>query len=253
MVQHPDGFILEAGMPQPKGTRVEARVIPVELEFRDFGECPICLSPNAVSREHVPPRAVGGSALTMTCEPCNNKFGSRFEARLQSWYENSYNKVRLFGGDTVGRRHAGDFLVRETPDGEFVLLQTGRADPAIDQILRSGQFTMECLVPNMTAVRIAAVKAAYLAACLMLGMVPRTARAAAVRAELIAARDHPRDYELGPALNSIALARTTVEPQPGKIALLEMPLPDGSINYAIGFNHVFAVDWPLDRITLERR
>ncbi|MFF2299667.1 hypothetical protein [Arthrobacter sp. NPDC058127] len=103
---------------------------------------------------------------------------------------------------------------------------------------------------NEKAFRLAALKTGYVAACLIVKEVPRTEHAAAVRAELMAARDRDRgeDYELSALAQSIQVSRTAANPVPGEIALVEMTEADGSTCFAVSFNRVFAVDWPLDPI-----
>ncbi len=49
--------------------------------------CPICLQGNPSREEHVPQAPLGGSVMTMTCEPCNSLLGSRVETELQDWFD----------------------------------------------------------------------------------------------------------------------------------------------------------------------
>jgi hypothetical protein len=110
-----DGSVLEAQMPTPQGVKVSGRLLPVDVEYFDCGECPICLVPSPSSREHVPPHSIGGNVRTLTCERSNNEFGSRFEPHLQAWYERSLGRVPISGGDVPGRRNGGEYLYRVTP------------------------------------------------------------------------------------------------------------------------------------------
>jgi hypothetical protein len=105
---------------------------------------------------------------------------------------------------------------------------------------------------NEKAFRLAALKTGYVAACLIMKAVPRTERAAAIRAELMAARDRDRneDYELSSLAQSIRVSRTAVDPVPGEIVLALMTDAEGSTSFAVSFNRVFAVDWPLDPIMI---
>jgi hypothetical protein len=249
-----DGTVFEAGMPTPEGVEATGRLLPVNVEYLDFGECPICLEPNPSSREHVPPHSIGGNVKMLTCERCNNEFGSRFEPHLQGWYEHSLGRVRIAGGDVPGRRKGGEYIIRVTPEGQPVLFQVGQSDPNFDRMIQSGKIEFTIPVFNDKAFRLAALKSAYLAACLMLKEVPRTERAEAIRAELMAARDRPRDdaFDLTPLAQSIHVSRTAADPEPGEIALVHMTHGDGAATYAIGFNRVFAVDWPLDPFNLVR-
>lgn len=245
-----DGSVLETRMPTPQGIKVSGGLLPVDVEYFNFGECPICLVPSPLSREHVPPHSIGGNVWTLTCERCNNEFGSRFEPHLQTWYERSLGRVLISGGDVPGRRNGGEYLYRETPTGEFVLFQTGRSDPNFDRMIQSGKIEVTFPAFNEKAFRLAALKTGYVAACLIMKEVPRTERATAIRAELMAARDRDRgeDYELSALAQSIQVCRTAADPVPGEIALVEMTAADGSRFFAVSFNRVFAVDWPLDPI-----
>lgn len=249
-LQMDDGSVLETRMPTPQGVKVSGGVLPVNFEYFNFGECPICLVPSPSSREHVPPHSIGGNVRTLTCERCNNEFGSRFEPHLQTWYERSLGRVRISGGDVPGRRNNGEYLYRETLTGELVLFQTGRSDLNFDRMIQGGRIEITFPEFNEKAFRLAAIKTGYLAACVIMKEVPRTERAAAIRAELMAARDRDRgeDYELSDLARSIQVSRTAADPVPGEIALVEMTEPDGSTFFAVSFNRVFAIDWPLDPI-----
>ncbi len=248
-----DGFLLEARMPRPVGNEITFRALPVLFEFIDLGICPICLTPDPTSREHVPPHSIGGNALILTCEQCNNEFGSKYEPHLQRWYEGSIGKVTLSGADVTGRRFAGEYLVRENPTGGFILFQQGKSDPAVDRILQAGApFEMTYSEADTARMHIAAVKSAYLAACVAMRAVPRTPRADVLRAELLALRDLPRSHrlQLSPLMESIRVARSAAEPAPGDIMLMTGPGADNSTTrFVISFSRVFAVDWPLDPIT----
>lgn len=238
-------------MPRPVGTERKFQALPVAFEFVDFGVCPICLAPEPRSREHVPPHSVGGSVVTMSCETCNNEFGSKYEPHLRNWYENTIGKVRLSGKSVPGRRSVGEYLLRENASGGFVLFQHGKHDPAVSQILGEQGFEMSYEVVDTTRSHISAVKTAYLASCVALRAIPQTPRADALRAELLAARDMPRDQraELGDVARSIKVARSAHKPNPGEIVLMAAADEQPESAMVISFNRVFAVDWPLDPIT----
>lgn len=248
-----DGTILEARMPRPTGDATTFRALPVVLEFIDLGICPICLTPRPTSREHVPPHSIGGNTLVLTCERCNNEFGSKFEPHLQGWYEGSIGKVKLSGVDVTGKRFAGEYLVRENPAGGFVLFQQGKRDPEVDRILQAGaSFEMTYPEADTARMHVAAVKSAYLAACVALRAVPNSLRGEALRAELLAMRDLPRSHrlELSPLMESIRVARSAAEPSPGEVVLMAgLTADERSVRFVISFNMVFAVDWPLEPIT----
>ncbi len=248
------GGEIRARRPTPTGERVDARILQVPFEYFEFEECPICLSPVPDSREHVPPSSMGGHVLTLTCLRCNNEFGNRFESHLRTWYEGSTGRVRLSGTTVEGRRNAGEFLLRETESGEPMLMQNGRADPAIQELLEGGVVEMHLIEPDASAIHIGAVKNAYLAACVLMKEIPRTERVDAIRAELVAARDSQRGtrLELSPLLKSIRVARAAADPLPGAIELVAMRGDRERLAFAISFSRVFAVDWPLNPIDIGR-
>lgn len=248
-----DGSVLEARLPQPVGDKSTFRALPVVFEFVDFGICPICLSPGPTSREHVPPHSIGGNVLVLTCELCNNEFGSKYEPHLQGWYEGSIGKVKISGADVSGSRFAGEYLVRESPAGEVIYFQHGRYDPEVDRILQAGgSFEITYPEADIARMRVAAIKSAYLAACAAMGAIPTSPRAEELRAELFALRDVSRSQrlQLSPLMKSIQIARTAAEPVPGEIVLMVgAGAEKTSARYVISFNRVFAVDWPLEPIT----
>lgn len=248
-----DGSTLEARMLRPVGDETTFRAVPVAFEFIDLGVCAICLDPAPASREHVPPHSIGGHALLMTCELCNNEFGSKYEPHLRGWYEGSIGKVKLSGADVNGKRFAGEYLVRENPAGGFILFQQGKRDPEADRILQAGSsFEMTYPQADMARTHVAAVKNAYLAACAAMRAVPGSPRADALRAELIAMRDLPRTQRLrlSPLMESIRVARSSAEPAPGEIVLMVgLATDESNARFVIGFNRVFAVDWPLEPLS----
>lgn len=66
--------------------------------------CPICLTSDANSREHVPPMSLGGGPLVMTCQRCNNEAGSRLEPDLLDWYEHALSKTSFASESILGQR-----------------------------------------------------------------------------------------------------------------------------------------------------
>lgn len=248
-----DGSTIEARMPTPSGEARSAYPLPFDFCFTEFDECPICLDALPTSREHVPPHSIGGAVLTLTCERCNNEFGSKFEPHLRGWYDGSIGQVRMSGGDVQGNRVAGEYLLRESSSGEFVLFQQGESDPAVETILRSGTFSLSYPEVDLNRVHVAMVKSAYLAACIVVGEVPRLPRSQAIREELVLLRDIPRHDRLvlSETMRSIRYARSAAEPVTAQIRLMAMPTGTTLMKYVISFNQVFAVDWPLDPIAVE--
>ena len=152
-----------------------------------FDSCPICGSP-ATDDEHVPPASMGGQIMTRTCGPCNHRLGSHVEADLADWYDNALTLPRFGSSGVQGDRKSGRILWRTTPAGEFVLLMNGRYDPAITDMLKSGQVDLAGLLPDGNRYHLALLKHAYLAACMKFGVLQGDA-ADQVRRDLIAARD----------------------------------------------------------------
>jgi hypothetical protein len=182
-----DGRVLDiASQPMASGGPVEVTVIE-EIQGRLFHSCPICWDP-ATDDEHVPPASLGGKIMTRTCGPCNHRLGSHVEADLADWYENALTLPRFGSSGIRGDRKSGRILWRTTPAGEFVLLMNGRYDPAIIDMLKSGQVDLAGLLPDRNRYHLALLKHAYLAACMKFGVLQGDA-ADEIRRDLIAARD----------------------------------------------------------------
>jgi hypothetical protein len=182
-----DGRVLDiASQPMASGGPVEVTVIE-EIQGRLFHSCPICWDP-ATDDEHVPPASLGGKIMTRTCGPCNHRLGSHVEADLADWYENALTLPRFGSSGIRGDRKSGRILWRTTPAGEFVLLMNGHYDPAIIDMLKSGQVDLAGLLPDRNRYHLALLKHAYLAACMKFGVLQGDA-ADEIRQDLIAARD----------------------------------------------------------------
>ncbi len=182
-----DGRVLDiASQPMASGGPVEVTVIE-EIQGCLFHSCPICWDP-ATDDEHVPPASLGGKIMTRTCGPCNHRLGSHVEADLADWYENALTLPRFGSSGIRGDRKSGRILWRTTPAGEFVLLMNGRYDPAIIDMLKSGQVDLAGLLPDRNRYHLALLKHAYLAACMKFGVLQGDA-ADEIRRDLIAARD----------------------------------------------------------------
>lgn len=248
-IEFDDGTTLELAMPRHDSSEDRARVLQATFERTTFSECPICLTPDPSSEEHVPPYAIGGTSIVRTCTLCNNEFGSKFEPHLFNWYESTLGAVRLSGGDVLGNRHAGTFLARQTSSGKIALIQHGNADPAINEILDSGTFRLQPIGYDHDRAVIALLKSAYLAACVLLKQIPRTPIAEAVREELLAARDVPRNEPcpLSDWAKSLYIGHTHLKPEPGKIELVHIPWGAG-YKLLLAFNRYISIEWPIDPI-----
>lgn len=236
---------IDSDAAMPVGVRVFG--VP---EVRSFALCPICGSEDDLTREHVPQRDLGGTVMTYTCRPCNNGLGSRVEVELKHWFDGAIFDVRFSGGDVPGVRRAPRMLLRRSPGGEIVIIEDmGRRDPNIGAMMASGAAQIHYRIPNPRVWRVAALKHAYLAACLALGEIPNTAHAAALRGVLLATRDARRG-ELPPENNlakTIRIARSN-QPAHGTTVLL-VALVDAAneiVDYGLSLAGTLFVSWPLD-------
>jgi len=249
-ISRPDGTELTLGPIQQataKSVRVHALGVP---EFRNFGLCPICGTEDDLTREHVPQRDLGGTVMTYTCKPCNNGLGSLVEDELKQWFDGAIFDVKFSGGDVPGLRRAPRLLLRKSPDGELALIEDkGRRDPKFNAMLASGTAQIHYRIPNPRVWRVAALKHAYLAACLALGDIPNTDHAAALRGVLVRTRDAKRG-ELPPENNlaqTIRIAQSNQPAQGPTLLLVALVDEDNDIvDYGLSFAGTLFVSWPLD-------
>lgn len=187
-IANSDGPELDMSIRRPTdATQVTLTTIgPIAAHM--FPDCPICGAP-ATSAEHVPPAAIGGRVVTRTCEPCNNRLGSLVEPDLIDWVDGAVGRVSFNGPGARGPRYARRVLHRTTPAGETVLVLDGKHDEQIRDLLNSGDVKLTATAPDPNRLRLAALKHAYLSACVHLRAIPPGTDQ--VRAELIAARDAP--------------------------------------------------------------
>jgi hypothetical protein len=136
---------------------------------------------------------MGGQVQTRTCVPCNNRLGSLVEGDLASWYIGEVRQARISSPSSgvPGSRRFPRSVLRWTPDGKFVLFGIKPPALAARQMVASGEFELTHEIPDPRLYHIAALKQAYLAACLQLRAIPETGSAEAIRRDLIAARDAP--------------------------------------------------------------
>lgn len=214
-----------------------------------FERCPICLVPDPDSKEHVPPAALGGFAVTETCRRCNNQFGAAFEVALIDWWEDATRRVTFRHEAAPGARRTARLLVRRKDSGEPVLLlDPARTDPTIGQMMRAGGAVEMAYVPqDPNRLRLAAMKSAYLGACLLLRSIPDAPEAVAIREELLAARDVPRGTPIAvsPRCASLRIAKGTGPSVPGEIALMRITTTDeDESEFAISLGRTLFVTWP---------
>lgn len=225
---------------------LDLEVVAVASSMK-FDRCPICLEPEPTSKEHLPPAAIGGSVMTTTCTRCNNELGSRLDAPLIDWWEDAVGSVSLAHAEVPGARRAARILLREKDTGEPVLL-LGRVDPAIRSRFGPGtQLSMSFAEPDRARYRLAALKNAYLGACLMRRQIPETPQAVAIRAELVAARDAGRReaLEVSPLCDGLQIWKSHGPAVPGEIALVCIQPPDAaSPIFALSLARTLVVSWP---------
>jgi hypothetical protein len=173
----------------PEGEPAVTATLLDEIGYFEFDQCPICLTADPTSREHVPQSGLGGQVKTLTCHTCNHLLGSRVEAELADWCFNIWRNLRVANPQVLGKRRVAELLYRQTDDGQFVLIPAKPIDPAVRDMLAAGLLQIEGPPPDPRRYCLAALKHAYLAACLYLREIPDTDHARAVRADLLAARD----------------------------------------------------------------
>ncbi|MFK3736031.1 HNH endonuclease, partial [Streptomyces sp. NPDC088090] len=215
-----------------------------------FERCPICLAPDPSSDEHVPPKSLGGSVMTSTCEDCNNKFGSLFERTLADWWEDALGFVSFGHQEVRGARKMPRILMRQKDSGEPVFFVAGgRIDPDIaEQMVPESTLEVMFTPPDPNRYRLAALKSAYLGACLLTRSIPETPEADSIRAELMHARNlRTRERpEISPLCANLTVAKTDGPAAPGEIALVRTRPSDGAApEVAISLARTLLVSWPI--------
>ena len=240
---------LNIGLWRDSENQAKAEIVR-DIAFVRFEVCPICLTPDPDTLEHVPHGAIGGQVQTLTCARCNNQLG-RFEAELTRWCFGELVNVRAEADVVVGRRRIPRVLLRWTGDGQFVLIVDGRADPAFRDMLQSGEFSLHISPPNPRRYRLAALKHAYLAACCQLGAIPTSASAAEVRADLVAARDASGvgNVPESQRASSLRIMRSAAGPQGPALALARLTAEDARDAVWISLAGSLLVDWPLPDVS----
>jgi hypothetical protein len=178
---------------QPAPDAEKITLTPIaELQYYDFGECPICRPSDADSREHVPNDALGGQVRTMTCARCNNELGTKVEPHLDAYCTGRFQYVRFTTAGLRRKRSVPHVDMLRTDDGQFTLM--ARLDPESDTALaQAKEFRLEFQQREMSRVKVAVLKHAYLAACLALRQNPEGMHADEIRQVLVATRDlNPR-------------------------------------------------------------
>jgi hypothetical protein len=170
---------------------------------------------------------------------------------LQDWFDYALVSVSFEHQDVPGRRRARKLLYRNGPSG-FCLLTEGDLAPEIRQMLDDGTFHLHYRRPDPRRYRLAALKHAYLAACLYLGYVPDIPDAEAIRADLLSARDSPKRSH-PPAsehADRLAIYRSHAAPKGPSLAIVATR-PDETAarrEYLISLAGVMFVSWPFAEV-----
>jgi len=166
---------------------VQVALLPRIASDREvFDRCPICLSTDPSTEEHVGPQRLGGRALTRTCAPCNNELGSKLDAALVAWCTDTFRRVRFRSPVFQGHRYVRAIDVRRTSDGELVMVVDDANPLDLRNALRHGEdLTIDVAVPNLSRIRMAALKNAYLGVCVLEGAIPEDIEAENIRRVLI--------------------------------------------------------------------
>jgi hypothetical protein len=190
---------------------------------------------------------MGGQVRTWTCEPCNNGLGSRVEAELIDWRDDALRHARAVSEEVLGARKLPRRLRRRTPDGRFVLIVDGSLHPDVELMLKGQDFALQFTPPDPNRYKLAALKHAYLAACLDLTTIPQTPCADVVRHDLQAARDAPSRAEVPTSEYALAmpLMRTHEQPEEPAVALSIVERPGEPAEYWVLLAGSIAVPWPL--------
>lgn len=235
--------------PQAADVAVQARLV-AKIGYHEFDRCPICLTGAPDTKEHVPQYGLGGQVRTRTCGDCNNRLGSRVESELADWCFGVVRHAQATGDSVVGRRRISKVLFRRTDAGVPVWV-VDRSDPAVRDMLRAGRMDFSYNLPSPNVRLIAALKHAYLAACLHLRQVPVGVEADEVRRDLLAARDaeSPEAMPVSEHAARLSLMRSYVPPSGPSLALGVL---DGQPEAAakaggwwVSLAGVLFVSWPL--------
>jgi hypothetical protein len=231
---------------------VQAQFI-AEIGYCAFEQCPICLTPEPDSDEHVPHGAIGGQIRTRTCGRCNNMLGTRVEDELTKWCFDALPNIRAEGPGVQGRRRVPSTHLRWTDEGQFVLIVDDRADPAVRDMLASGQIMLDMLLPDRNRYQLAALKHAYLAACCNLRRIPEGAIADVIRADLIKARDAAKNPDIprSAVAAGLGLMRSFARPSEPILALAAVGsrTSPGMSEVWISLAGTVLVQWPLPEVS----
>lgn len=177
---------------QPPGTESRTlRLLPCP-SYGDFGVCPICCEREPDTNEHVPPQGMGGRVATKTCKTCNDRFGHKYDHLLVARANGELVMASISANSYQGHRALAKVPLRFTREGAPVAFLDSQAPEIFESLERGERQELRFSRPAPDGLEIAVLKSAYLAACVLMGLIPGGARWDSVRGELMRARDAPR-------------------------------------------------------------
>jgi hypothetical protein len=164
--------------------RPKLQGLPMILDQDNIFICPLCYQVfpreqwSGLTLEHVPPKAVGGKGITITCKPCNNNMGANIDSHLAR----EQNFMDFLEG-VPGASWDGTYSVNDLPHrlwasfargnkGEWIILGNPKyTDPAQLQDAMNAfenvqwqdfRWHLQMKGPNPRRAQIALLRAAYL-------------------------------------------------------------------------------------------
>jgi hypothetical protein len=214
------------------------------LPPRQFEICPLCRAAPPTTEEDLPPKSLGGSVMTRTCQRCNSGLGTRLERDLSHWFHNVLPDARFTSPGIEGARRAGEVVVMTTAANTATLVMKGGHHPDVDNWLETGrEMFLEWRPPDTNVVYLALLKQFYLAVCIGFG-IPIGPFGNQAREHLIAARDTPSRNEIPISLLALALPVGKGQPIAGAPAVAEgvEHRPEGDRRGAILAGSIF-IPW----------
>ncbi len=166
-------------------------------------------------------KALGGSVMTSTCAPCNNRIGAVSEEQLRRLVAGEVQLELRFNGAKAPRGwRKATATIRQVPT-EPSVFHVERGDPELLTALGNDHpFEVRYTLFDQFPIGIAILKYAYLAACVWFRAIPKLEDADSYRKLLMAARDG-KDQD--PTVHN------TVGALVQSLALVENPTTSGSV------------------------
>lgn len=253
------GHVIQARLPGLHSAETETATVVRAIEPAGFPVCPICLESPGETREHVPPKPLGGSVMTHTCTACNGGLGSRTESALKDWFDSAVRISYTRAGDPAHFGH-NRALWLQAADGGFVLLHEQGRDALNTQLAVGGSIVSHQTWPRRDEYKTGLLKNAYLAACLSLRGVPFIESANEIRAELLAARNASSRaaVTMGPRARDLRVYRTATAASGPPLALVRtvsgiagkdgVPRTTDECEYLLSLAGTLLVTWPFPEV-----